>query len=321
MLNKSIEFIYNIIFKPNVIDDAFDLETYNIAYNTLKDRISSIKENPNYYAKIRMLEEMENDSYVSYRGVGYMEDLEILDNKKVYDYYKSMLNNDIIDIFVIGDVNAPQIEKIINNKFDTINNTRESSDGHFVTLQKPRKFIKKVKEKQHINQSKLMIGCKIDSMTDFELRYVLNVYSFILGGSPDSRLFKNVREKHSLCYYISSNAQPLYSMLLINAGINKRDFGKTYRLIKKEVNDLKKGKFTNDDIIKAKVTYINSLKELEDNPESILALYSGIEYLGSDTIDERLLKINKVTLNDVKALARKIHIDTVYLLEGDKVEK
>ncbi len=84
---------------------------------------------------------------------------------------------------------------------------------------------------------------------------------------------------------------------------------------------MKNGKFSNDDVIKAKITYINSLKELEDNPSSILGLYSGIEYLNSDTIDDRLLKINKVTLNDVKTLATKIHMDTVYLLEGDIREK
>ena len=321
MLNKSIDFIHNIIFKPNVKDDEFDLDSYNISYNVLKDKIGSIKENPNYYARVRMLEELENNSYISYRSVGYMEDLDNLDNKKLYDYYKSILDSDIVDIFVIGDVNANQIEKAINEKFKDINKSRESSDSHFITPKKYRKIIKKVKEKQHINQSKLLIGCKIDNMTDFELRYVLNVYSFILGGSPDSKLFKNVREKHSLCYHISSTAHPIYSLLTINAGINKKDYKKTLRLIKKEIKNMKNGKFSNDDIIKAKITYINSLKELEDNPSSILGLYSGIEYLNSDTIDDRLLKINKVTLNDVKTLATKIHMDTVYLLEGDIREK
>lgn len=321
MLEEAIEFLYNIIFKPDVINDEFNLDSYNICYNVLKDRIESIKENPNYYSKVRMLEEMESDSYVSYRSVGYIEDLDALDNKKLYNYYKSVLDNDIIDIFVIGDVNPSQIEKIINKKFESINNSRKSSDSHFITLKKHRKVPKKIKERQHFNQSKLLIGCKIDNMTDFELRYVLSVYSFILGGSADSKLFKNVREKHSLCYYISSSAQPLVSMLTITAGINKKDYHKTLKLIKKEVNNMKKGKFTNDGILKAKVTYINSLKELEDNPDSILGLYSGIEYLHSDTIDDRLLKINKVTLNDVKVLSNKIHIDTVYLLEGDIREK
>ena len=158
-------------------------------------------------------------------------------------------------------------------------------------------------------------------MTDFELRYVLNVYSYILGGGPDSKLFKTVREKNSLCYYISSSSQPLNSILTISAGINKKDFNKTLNLIKKEFLNMRKGKFEDDDIIKAKITYINSLKELEDSPQSLLSLYAGMEYLNSDDLDQRFIKINKVTKSNVIKLASKIHLDTIYLLEGEIDEK
>jgi len=158
-------------------------------------------------------------------------------------------------------------------------------------------------------------------MTDFELRYVLNVYSYILGGGPDSKLFKTVREENSMCYYISSSAQPLNSILTISAGINKNDFNKAVTLIKKEVANMKKGKFNDDDIIKAKITYINSLKELEDSPQSLLSLYAGIEYLNSDDINQRFVKINKVTKANVIKLASKIHLDTIYLLEGETDEE
>ena len=81
---------------------------------------------------------------------------------------------------------------------------------------------------------------------------------------------------------------------------------------------MKKGNFNNDDIIKAKITYINSIKELEDSPQSILSLYAGMEYLNSDDIETRFRKINNVTKNNVIKLANKIHLDTIYLLEGEK---
>ena len=321
MLDKSIEFLYNVIFKPNIVKEndevKFNPEQYNIAYNILKDRIQSIKEEHSYYARIRMLENMEPNSYISYRGCGYIEDLENLDSAKLYKYYESILNSDILDIFVIGNVNASHIEKVINEKFKGIRTLKKPSESHFVTHKKHRLVSKTFKEKININQSKLVLGFKIDKMTDFELRYVLSVYAYILGGGPDSKLFKTVREKNSLCYYISSQTYPLYSMLTINAGINKKNFRNVLNLIKKEVHNMKKGKFNNDDIIKAKVTYINSLKELEDSPSSLLGLYAGIEYLKSDTLEDRFIKINKVTIQDVVRLASKIHLDTVFLLEGD----
>ena len=325
MLDKSIKFLADLVFKPNVEKKGnvmyFKEENFNLAYNLLKDNIISSKENPDTYSKIRMLENMEPNSYTSYRSSGYMEDLEKLDNKKLYKYYESILNSDIIDIFVIGDVNERYIKKVVEDTFLGLKTFKRKSESHFIRPKKARFRAKTVKEKQNINQSKLVLGYKIDKMTDFELRYVLNVYSYILGGGPDSKLFKTVREKNSLCYSISSVGQPLNSILLVNAGINKKDFKQAVSLIKREVYNMKKGKFTDEDIIKAKITYINSLKEIEDNPDSLLSLYAGIEYLNSDDLDTRFTKINKVTHKDVVKLSSKIHLDTIYLLEGEADEE
>lgn len=325
MLDKSIKFLSDLIFKPNIEKTRtgikFNEESFNLSYNLLESNIISSKENPDQYSKIRCLENMEPDSIISYRSVGYMEDLEKITSKDLYKYYTTVLSNDIMDIFVIGNVNERHIKKVIEDNFSSIKTFKKPGESHFIRARRTRFLPKTIIEKQKINQSKLVLGYKIDKMTDFELRYVLNVYSYILGGGPDSKLFKNVREKNSLCYYISSVGVPLNSILTINAGINKSDFKKAVSLIKKEVYNMKKGNFSNEDIIKAKITYVNSLKELEDNPESIISLYAGMEYLDSDDLDTRFLKINKVTKKDVVNLASKIHLDTVYLLEGETNEK
>ena len=325
MLDESIKFLSDLIFKPNIDKKrniiTFKEENFKLSYNLLKENIISQKENPDSYSRARMLEHMEPNSYISYRSVGYLEDLEKINSQKLYKYYESIINSDILDIFVIGDVNERHIKNAIENNFNSVKTFKKPSESHFITSKKTRLMPKTIKETQKINQSKLVLGYKIDKMTDFELRYVLNVYSYILGGGPDSKLFKTVREKNSLCYYISSTGQPLNSILTINAGINSKDFKKALALIKKEVYNMKKGSFSDEDIIKAKITYINSLKELEDNPDSLLSLYAGIEYLNSDDLDTRFIKINKVSKNDVIKLASKIHLDTIYLLEGDTNEK
>ncbi|MBQ9072104.1 MAG: insulinase family protein [Bacilli bacterium] len=325
MLDESIKFLSNLVFKPNIEKKrngtCFNEDNFKLAYNLLKDNIIAQKENPDAYSRTRMLEHMEPDSYLSYRSSGYLEDLESIDSKKLYKYYESILNSDIIDIFVIGNVNERHVRKVIEDNFLKIKTIKKPTESHFIRPKKTRLVPKTIKEKQNINQSKLVLGYKIDKMTDYELRYVLNIYSYILGGGPDSKLFKTVREKNSLCYYISSVGQPLNSILTINAGINKKDFKNALNLIKREVYNMKKGKFTDEDIIKGKITYINSLKELEDSETSIISLYAGIEYLGSDDIPTRFAKINKVSKNDVIKLANKIHLDTIYLLEGDLDEE
>ena len=321
MLDKSIKFLSDLVFNPNVDSKGFKEDNFKLAYNLLKENILSQKENSDVYSKIRLLEEMEPDSCVSYRKCGYIEDLEKLSPKTLYQYYESILNSDTIDIFVIGNISTSHVKSIIEKNFKQIKTLKKPTKSHFYQPKKHRFIPKKVFENQKINQSKLVLGYKIDKMTDFELRYVLNVYSYILGTGADSKLFKTVREENSLCYYINSVPQPLNSIMLINAGINKENYQKAVELIKKAVKDVKKGKFSNEDIIKAKVTYANSLKELEDSPDSILSLYAGIEYLKSDDITERLNKMNRVTASDVVKLASKIHLDTIYMLEGDLDEE
>ena len=321
MLDKSIKFLSDLVFNPNVDSKGFKEDNFKLAYNLLKENILSQKENSDVYSKIRLLEEMEPDSCVSYRKCGYIEDLEKLSPKTLYQYYESILNSDTIDIFVIGNISTSHVKSIIEKNFKQIKTLKKPTKSHFYLPKKHRFIPKKVFENQKINQSKLVLGYKIDKMTDFELRYVLNVYSYILGTGADSKLFKTVREENSLCYYINSVPQPLNSIMLINAGINKENYQKAVELIKKAVKDVKKGKFSNEDIIKAKVTYANSLKELEDSPDSILSLYAGIEYLKSDDITERLNKMNRVTASDVVKLASKIHLDTIYMLEGDLDEE
>ena len=322
--DKCIEFIGDILFNPNIETKTngiqFNQKSFDLSYKVLEDNIKTLKEMPDLYSKIRLMEYMEPNSLLSYRSCGYIEDLEKLTARKLYKYYKKMIESDILDIFIIGDINTHHMKKLIEKNFN-IKTLKKPSESHFIIPKKARLIPKTYKENFDINQSKLVMGYKIDKTTDFEIRYVLNTLSYILGGGPDSKLFKTVREENSLCYSIYSTNNPLTSILTIFAGINASDYKKCVGLVKKEVRNIQKGMFTDEDIIKAKVTYINSLKELEDNPQNVISLYEGIEYLNSDTIRDRIIKINKVTKRDIIKLASKIHLDTVVLLEGNSNEE
>ena len=114
---------------------------------------------------------------------------------------------------------------------------------------------------------------------------------------------------------------PLIGVGTIKAGINADDYDETLSLINNELNNIKAGNFSDDKIDHAKTTYLNSLTELEDSPENIVSLYTGIEYLGSDNIDVRRKKIQEVTKDQIVAVANKIHLNMIYLLEGTDVNE
>ena len=316
MIEKSLAFLSEIIFNPNIKDNGFEETSFKMAYQLMDDYISSLEENTPLYSQIRMLEDMNDKAVFAYRSSGYKDDLNNINRFNLYQYYLDILANAMVDIFVIGNFDTEKMQKTIL-KYLPFKSKPAFNESHFISYNSIHSTVQEYIEHKNINQSRLVMGALLKDASDFELRYVFMIYNYILGGSPDSKLFKHVREKESLCYNISSTHQPLVSLLIIQAGINKDQYRKAVNLIKQELESMKKGEFLEEDLIKAKSTYINSLYELQDNEDSIISLYSGIEYLNSDDIDTRINKIQKVSLEDVRKLANKIYLDTIYLLEGN----
>ncbi len=318
MNEKSIELLLDLIQKPYIDDNKFDLETFNYTKDGLKNFLVSIDENPDRLAAIRLEEEMGENTPLAYRASGYLDTLDEVTSEKLYEYYKSMIENDIIDIFVIGDIDEEKIKQIFEKrKFRDKKNPK--TESHFVKLEDTRKE-KEIIENKGFVQSKLKMGFKMSELDDFERKYVMIAYNFILGGGNDSKLFREVREKNSLCYYISSSYSNLYQMLTVSAGIANDSYEKTVSLVKKAIQEMKDGDFDDDDLEEVKSIYKNTCLSFYDNPFDIINSYLVHEYLDYDLIEDKIKNIQKVTKEDIIKVASKIKLDTVYFLEGGSDE-
>ena len=319
MTEKSLDFLKEIIFNPNVEDNKFDSTSFNVIKNNMRIQIKSIKEDPRKYSMIKMLENMDKNMPYSYHGFGYLEDLEKITEENLYEYYQDFLRKSNIEIFIIGDIDFDNIEKLVREKFK-FNVYKKKKEEPIIIHKKIRTRAKTIVEEDEINQSKLTIGCKINGLTDFEKNYVLTIYNIILGGDSDSLLFKNVREKNSLCYYVSSSSNKMDNLLIISSGIAKNNFKKTLSLIKKEMKNIEKGNFNEELIEKAKIRYNSVLDEMYDYPNRIISAYYASEILGVDFPDVRKKKIMEVTKEDIVGICKKIKMDTIYLLGGKENE-
>lgn len=308
---KSMQFLLELIFNANVSDNKFDKKYFELIKRTIEDDIKSLKDDTKKYSLIRLYEEIDSGP-LSYRTAGYLEDLDKITETNLYDYYKSVIENDIIDIFVIGNINDTY-EQLFNKYIpDTIR--IKDNTPHYLNLE-----INDEQEKREltkINQSKLSIGLKIKDITDYELKYVVSLYSLILGGSSNSKLFKVVREENSLCYYINSSVSVISKIITIMAGINSKDYEQTMKLIRNELNNIKEGNFSDSDIKEAKKIYTSGCKEIYDSPGSIINNYLSYEYANLDLAIDRINNIKNVTKEEIVALANKVVIDTIFLLEG-----
>lgn len=311
LFNRGIDLLYELLLNPNIIDNKFSEKSFLLAKSNVKDAIESAKDFPTSYSFDRLKEEINPENPIAFQKK--LSDLKKINRTNLYKYYLDVINNDIIDIFIIGDITNDMIT-YLKKKF--IFKPREYQKiDHFSIEQHICKDVI-TKESLPVKQSIICLGYVFDDLTNYESRYVINILNYILGGSADSLLFKTVREKESLCYGISSSFGLLAGSLLIKAGIDKDNFAKTKELIFQEVKNLQDGKFVIEEITKGQKCYENSCISMLDSIGGISNLYRSMCYTDADEIEKKIKNIKKVTKADIIALANKMHLSKIFFLEG-----
>lgn len=317
MLKKTIEFYFSFIFDPNKKNNSFDKTNLELSKNSLKVYYRSLKEDPSYNALNSAFSLIDEDIAIKYDTNGYEEDLEIINEKNLYDLYLNEIKTSNFKIFVIGDFNEKEVIEIITNSIKNKINKNKCILGDYIHTKKVKNIITK-KEEKDLNQSNLIYIYKLLNMTKREISYVSIVFNTILGGS-DSKLFKNVREKKSLCYTIYSSMSPSFGYMHIFAGISKENYTKTKNAIKVEVDNMINGNITDQEIKEAKEILNTQLRASNDNQGNLISrVINNILYNDEIDYEENIKKINSVTKEEIINFAKKIDLNVIYFLRGDK---
>ena len=223
-----------------------------------------------------------------------------------------------IDIVVEGNFDEDEIVEIISNGFDFHReNIIEIPRADFL---KKVDEIKVIKEEMDITQGKLVMGyrCNVDYKDEFKY-YSLFVGSNVLGGGPHSKLFVNVREKESLCYYIYSSLEKYKTSMFISSGIESENYDKTVELIGEQLKSLKEGKVSDEELLNSKSAIISSLKTIKDSLGGSSDFYFSQSMGGTNTTVEKIIEmIEKVTVSDIVEAFKNIELDTIYFLSNNK---
>ena len=314
MNEYSIAFLMDILFNPDIEHNEFKKDIVYKNKQKLKKSIQKLKDNKLKYTLFKLLETTKNMPY-SYNYYGNLDDLDKINPKNLYEYYKKVLNEDEIDVFVVGNINKTKIKNIFKKYFKVTTYKKNKQDILIPELPL-RKRIKRIVEEENANASQLTAFCTLNGLTDYERKYVLLVYNEILGGSSNSLLFDTVREKNSYAYYVNSSSKAYDNILLIYAGIEPGNSDNVLKLIKKTLQSISKGSFSDEILNNSKETLIASVQASTDNPTGIINTYYAHVLVNSDVFEERINKIKKVSREDIINLSKKISSHTVYLLEG-----
>lgn len=312
MNKESIIFFLNLIFNPYIKDNRF----INIdkQKNKLLQEIISVKDNKVKYSILKLMEKMKDKPY-SYNPYGTTEELDEITGKDLYDYYKKVLNEDQIDIFVLGDFSSQKMKDIFKEYFK-VTTFKKESKNLLVKELIPRKRIVKYHEYDKVSQSQLVLLCSLNNLTDFERKYTIKLYSEILGGSSNSILFSKVREEKSYCYYINSGVKAYDNILIINSGIEKKNVEPAIKLIRKCLKDINNGKISEDILESSKNTIISSIKTSSDTPNGIINTALSRVLVSSDSTIDRIKNFSKITKEDIIKVSKKVNLHTILTLEN-----
>ena len=316
LLESAVKNMLEIVFDPYTENESFKEEYVEQEKNNIQKIIEGKIDNKARYALDRCIEEMYKNQPFGLYKFGYIEDLKDLNGKNLYEYYKKLIDECKIDIFVSGNIDDEIEKKISENE-----NIQKlvSREANYVQPMIANKEIKDkeniVTESMEVTQGKLVLGLDVDIDKE-DLKYDTLIYNSLLGGTATSKMFQNVREKAHLAYVASSSYLRNKNNIFINCGIDIPNYEKALELIREQIEDMKKGDFTEEEIQNAKKGIIATIKTIEDEQDTEVSYYFGQELSNQKvSVKEYIEKIEKVNKKNIIDIANKITINTIYFLK------
>jgi len=322
LLKQSIQKLSEIVFNPILENNVFKQEYLDQEKQAMTQRINAKIDNKALYASHRCVECMYKDDPAALYKYGYVEDIEKINSENLYNHYKELIDNCKIDIFISG---KNELEKSIKmlSEDENIKKLKPRKPDYIINdiMVKKEPIEQTVEEKQNVNQGKIVIGCDIlfdeEDLKDENLRYEALLYNNLLGGSANSKLFQNVREKASLAYTASSNYVRFKSNIYIKAGIEIQNYEKAIKIIKEQLESMRNGEFTEEEIENEKKAIISGIDLIDDEQDASIVYFYGQEISNNHVeLEDYKQRIKNVTKDQILNIAKKIKINTIYFLRN-----
>lgn len=322
IIKETVDIIGDTLTEPLIIDGGFKESYVNGEKKNLCDDIDAVINNKAKYARNRLVEEMCRGEAYSLPMSGDKKVLEHITSESLYDFYKHMIEDSHFEILYTGP--GDRFEKVCKELARVFSKlARNYTPSSSIYTSSPHSAnIREVSEDMEVSQGKLAIGIRTGiTNTDADIGALI-VANEIFGGSPNSKLFMNVREKMSLCYYCSSNIDAVKGIMFVNAGIESQNYGVAKNAILEQFEAVKNGEFSDDDFKNAKSSLINAYKSVSDSVSSLETWYlPRIFRHEDDTPDDRIAQIEAVTKEECSAVMKRLSVDVIYFLRGTLKEE
>ncbi|WP_110112770.1 pitrilysin family protein [Bacillus sp. CGMCC 1.16541] len=315
LLQHALSLIGDILLHPAVEGEAFLNDIVSKEKRALRQRIQAVFDDKMRYANLRLVEEMCKEEPYSLHVNGRIDDIESITAQNLYEYYQQVLKEDSIHLYVIGDIQTEDVLKGVKESISLPDRSVRRTNR--TEAKQTAEKVNEVVEKQNIKQGKLNIGYRTNVVYGDRHYFALQVFNGIFGAFSHSKLFMNVREKASLAYYVGSRVESHKGLLMVMSGIDAKNYDQAVTIIKEQMEAMRDGEFTDEEIAQTKAVIHNQLLETIDTPRGLVEVLYHNELTGASiTIDEYLKGIDAVSTQDIVKVAENIQMDTIYFLTG-----
>ena len=315
LVSEVTDMLFEILLCPKTENGAFSGNYTESEKKNLTDAINAKINNKTYYARQRCISEMCRGERFGLSETGTVEEVAACTAESVYAQYKYALEHYPIEIYFVGHCDIDALSAKISEYISKT--ARNPEVGANTEVVRTAGEVKRINEDMPVNQGKLSIGFRTGTVLGEPDYPALIMFNEIFGGGVTSKLFMNVREKMSLCYYCSSAPDSAKGIMIVNSGIETANREIAEKAIFEQLEAVKAGDFTEEEQESARLSLINSYRELSDSARGLESWYlgRGILNVGGDP-DTVIGQLYAVSKEEIVAAANKVTLDTVYFLNG-----
>lgn len=312
VFSQGVQLLHEVIFKPLLVNRVFKQNIIETEKRMMLQRIASVEDDKVRYSSQRLVEEMCKGEPYALNANGIASVIPALNGEVIYQAYEKMLQEDQVDFYVVGSVAEERLVQI-KQYFALGNRPKVVVQAETSSVREEKEII----EQQELNQGKLNLGYRTHITYSDSDYFAFQVFNGIFGGFPHSKLFVNVREKNSLAYYASSRYESHKGLMMVMSGIETQNYEKAVAIIREQMEAMRNGEFSEEEIAQTKAVMKNQILETLDTSRGLIEMmYHNALANVSIPVEEWLEKLEAVTKEEIIAIGKKVQLDTIYFLKG-----
>lgn len=317
LLRRGLETLAGVLLRPATQGGGFRPDYFEQEATNLRQTIESLINDKRRYALVRCTEEMcQGEPFALYR-LGQVRDLDQISPESLLAHHAQVVSSAPVDIFMVGDVDPHEAHRLVTETllFPAAPGPRrlpktlvKREAGH-----PPRRLV----DRLNVNQGVLVVGFRTGATVLDEAGYFpLLVANGVFGGFSHSKLFQEVRERHSLAYYAYSMVESMKGVGFVYAGIEFENKARCEQIILEQLKAVQDGAITDEELQTTVHTLVNDILAAADNPGALADLAVDGVFTGRPySTEDRVHGYRSVTREQVAAAARKFSLDTIYFLD------